>query len=248
MIEQSKCPFPHGTTTSSIDTTGRDLIVTGPGVTMYDMPDRIKKLPTLRGFPVPWFVDKVDGEFDFRVMDGKKLVMAVKQKRCWVCGGKLGRFKSFIIGPMCGVTRTNAEPPSHRECAEYSAKHCPFLTRPNMKRREDEITEAGTMAGHGIKRNPGCCAVWTTTSYEIFKPRGGGVLFTIGDPVDVSWYAEGRLATRAEVQASIYSGLPILRESCNREATVKQCVEAHGQLDAAIDRLALLLPAKEVQP
>ena len=212
------------------------------------MPERIARLPKKGGWPVPWFVDKVDGEFDFRVMDGRKLVLAIKQKLCWVCGEKLGKFQSFVIGPMCGVTRTNGEPPSHRECAEYSARHCPFLTRPNMKRREDEITEAGTMAGVGLKRNPGCCAVWTTTSYKLFKPPGGGVLFTIGDPVEVNWFAEGRAATRAEVQASIHSGIHLLRDACNKEATPERCAAAHEELDEALARLKPLLPKEEEQP
>ncbi len=212
------------------------------------MPERIRKLPTLRGFPVPWFVAKVDGEFDFRVMDGPKLVQAIQQKRCWVCGEPLGKRMSFVIGPMCGINRTNAEPPSHRECAEYSAKHCPFLTRPHMKRREDEITDAGTMAGHGIKRNPGCCAVWTVTRYRLFPDGRGGVLFDIGSPLEVDWYAEGRQATRAEVMASIESGIPLLEAACDSEETAEKREHAHLDLVDMRVRLELWLPPAEKEP
>ena len=50
-----------------------------------------------RGFPVPWFVSWEDGEPDFRVIGRGKIVQAVKQRRCWVCGGKLGRLKVSVM-------------------------------------------------------------------------------------------------------------------------------------------------------
>lgn len=227
----ASCPF-HGSTP--------------PAPPAHDIPDRIAKLPKKGGWHVPFFVDKVGDDWDFRVMDGAKLVEAVKKRLCWICGEKMGKKMSFVLGPMCGITRTNGEPPSHRGCAEYAAKNCPFLTRPRMKRREDEITDAGFTAGIGLTRNPGCCAVWTTTSYKPFKPPGGGVLFTIGEPLEVDWYAEGRPATRAEVLASVESGIPILRESCDKEEE-RYRREAHHQLDEAVQRFMQLLPKPAVE-
>lgn len=84
-------------------------------------PDRIRKLAIYRGFPVPWFVDWVPASQDggtvlipeFRAMDGEKLVAAINQRLCWVCGEGLGKFMTFVAGPMCGINRTSAEPPSH---------------------------------------------------------------------------------------------------------------------------------------
>jgi hypothetical protein len=35
---------------------------------------------------------------------------------------------SFVVGPMCGINRNSAEPPSHKECAQWSARNCPFLS------------------------------------------------------------------------------------------------------------------------
>src|SRR5262245_2742625 len=94
------------------------------------VPERMRKLPLHRGYPVPWFVEWIEGVPDFRIMDGRKLVRAVKEKRCWVCGELMGSYLAFTIGPMCAVNRISAEPPSHRECASFSARGCPFLTRP----------------------------------------------------------------------------------------------------------------------
>jgi len=230
--DQNKCPF-----------SGSD-IVTKP-TTAIPVPDRIAKLPVLRGYHVPWFVEKVNGEFDFRLMSRDKLIAAVLQTRCWVCGEKLGRNKSFVIGPMCGITRTSAEPPSHHECAVYAAKVCPFLTNPGMKRRDHEkLKENSECAGVSIDRNPGVCAVWTSVKFKRFYDGGGGLLFNVGDPEKVEWFAKGREATRAEVIEAIDSGVPILRDICNSEDTAERRAQSHAQLDDLRERLDQYLPTE----
>jgi hypothetical protein len=216
-----KCPFNHTAAVGAV-------------------PPRIAKLPVLRGFHVPWFVEMVNGEYDFRVMSGKKLKLAVKLKLCWVCGEPLGALKSFVIGPMCGINHTSAEPPSHRECAEYSATTCPFLTRPNMKRRENDV-ELADPVGMMIRRNPGVCAVWTVRGYTVFRV-GNGILFDVGDPEDVDWYAEGRKATREEVLASIDSGIHLLEEACETEDTAEKRAKARRELQESWNRLKQYLP------
>ena len=55
-----------------------------------------------------------------------------------------------------------------------------------------------------------------TESYRPFR-AGDGVLFTFGDPVEVLWFAQGRTATREEVEASIESGLPLLTAQAEAE-------------------------------
>jgi hypothetical protein len=173
----------------------------------------MRKLPIdKRGYPVPWFVAWVKGEPEFRAMDGRKWTEAVKFDICWVCGERLGKWKVFVIGPMCGINRTTSEPPSHRECAQWSARNCPFLTQREVKRREDEFTEEHfKIAGVSIKRNPGVVLVWTTLSYEIFSDGRGGRLIHIGDPLNIQWYSHGRFATRSEIIESIESGFPALQ-------------------------------------
>ena len=181
------------------------------------MPVRMSRLPlSPKGFPVPWFVAFIDGEPDFRVIGPGKIEIAVKKNRCWLCGDVLGSYKCFVLGPMCTVNRTSAEPPSHVECAQYAAVACPFLSKPNMRRNEKDLPEeTKDPAGVMIKRNPGAVALWITKSFKPFNPdnkKGNGILFRIGDPTNVMWYAEGRPATRAEVDESIRTGLPILED------------------------------------
>lgn len=177
------------------------------------LPDRMKRLPVdARGFPIPWFVHiDDDGVPDFRVIGRNKFELAVQRDRCWVCGDVLGVIKVFVIGPMCVINRATAEPPSHRECALFAAQACPFLLQPRMVRdTKNEYPEGATKpAGIMLPHNPGATAVYTTRRYHLMK-ADRGYLIRIGDPLRIEWYAEGRTATGAEVQASISRGLPAL--------------------------------------
>lgn len=167
------------------------------------IPDRMKGLPlSSEGYPIPYFVPWVDGLPEFRGMDGAKFSHCVRQKRCWLCGQPLGKHLCFPIGPMCAITRTTAEPPSHLGCAEYGAKACPFLTQPRMRRNEKDLSELETQsAGIALKRNPGVIVLWTTLSFKLFKSNGW--LFKVGDPEHIECYTQGRRATRAELMESI---------------------------------------------
>jgi hypothetical protein len=179
------------------------------------VPDRIRKLPVdVRGFPVPWFVHWDSGGVpDFRVIHPDRIPEAVLQKKCWTCGEKLGRFMTFVIGPMSAINRISSEPPSHLDCARYAATHCPFLTRPHMKRNVHNLPGSyEDLPGVALKRNPGVALLWVTKNYEVLK-EGSGYLFRIGDPVTIAWYAEGRTATREEILYSIETGLPLLQEA-----------------------------------
>lgn len=194
------------------------------------LPDRMRALPVdRRGYPVPWFVAWMDesgqgvergiGEPDFRVIDPSAIVQAVRQRLCWICGQRMGTYLSFLIGPMCAINRTNSEPPSHLECADFGARACPFLANPGHPRRDKNMPPGWIpAAGMPIPRNPGAVVVWTTTAYRPFHAGdGGGVLFELGEPVHLRWYREARPATREEVLHSINTGLPILEAAARKD-------------------------------
>ena len=212
-----------------------------------ELPPRLRLLPLdSRGYPVPWFVEWIDGVPEFRAMSGVKFERAIKAKRCWVCGGSLGRYMTFVAGPMCLINRTSAEPPSHHDCADWSARNCPFLSRPHMVRREDDVCNA---SGHGdaaIPRNPGVAALVTTRKYSVFRARGAaasGWLIDMGKFERVEWFAEGRPATRAEVERSIETGLPLLAESCQRETSPQDVAAARLELYRAHEASKAWWPA-----
>lgn len=197
-----------------------------------------------RGYPVPWFVDKaapfINGNPDFRIMDGAHLKTAIREKRCWVCGGKLmGPIATFVAGPMCGINRTSAEPPCHLDCARWSAMACPFLAHPKRIRDERGLPEHVTQAGVGIKRNPGVAMLWSGDGYEVWRPGGGGVLFQLPNPTSVEWLCEGRTASRGEVMESVETGLPLLLAEAAKEGAAA-CFQL-GQMTEQF--LAYLPPA-----
>lgn len=207
------------------------------------MPPRIAALKRdRRGYPIPRFIDRaadIDGEPDFRIMDGAYLVQCVQKKRCWICGDPLGRYMTFPIGPMCAINRNIAEPPSHLDCCHYSVKVCPFLAVPAMRRIERNKPEGAWVSGEMIPRNPGVICLWTVERYRTWKPAPGEVLFDIGEPTAVEWWSQGRAATRAEVDASINSGIPLLEDVCRKDPRPG----AFDALAASIRRAQQYLPA-----
>jgi hypothetical protein len=117
---------------------------------------------------------------------------------------------------MCCINRVSSEPPSHYACARFAAKNCPFLTQPMAKRNERDLPKDRHVAGQMIDRNPGVCAIWTTDSYSRMDVHNG-VLFHIGDPTEIEFYAKARPATRAEVDESITTGFPLLEEAARED-------------------------------
>lgn len=206
------------------------------------MPSRIRRLPVdERGYPVPWFVSWIDGVPDFRVITFDRVLEGWKKDVCWVCGeANYPSRRAFAIGPMCAVNRVSAEPPGHPDCMLWSARACPFLSRPKAKRREAGLPEDSTApSGLMIKRNPGVTLVWVTNRYATFGDGMGGLLFRIvGPPIRLHWIAEGREATRGEIMESIETGLPILRGDA--EAQSREAMEA---LDRMVAEALKLVPA-----
>ena len=209
------------------------------------VPNRLAGRPQTRGFVVPWFVAQDEhGNWDFRTADAGKLTQAVRGQLCWMCGEPLGRWQVFIVGPMCAINRVSSEPPSHRECAEYAAAVCPFLTQREHRRRTDHLPEghyapAGTM----IERQPGVTLLWITRErYKLFPaPGGAGALFKMGEPSECLWQCEGRPATLEEVLESIDSGYPLLFAEAEREGP--EAIAALERMRRAIDPL---LPRREL--
>lgn len=208
------------------------------------MPARIAALPRNPvGYPIPWFVPELGGVRDFRIASADLMFQAVRDSLCWTCGGQLGPVRAAVIGPMCVVNRVSSEPGQHRECALYAVQVCPFLTTPQMVRREGGKPEVGMVApaGHMVERNPGVAAVWVTFAVTPFRPPGdAGLLFRLGNPIRVSWFRQGRPATRGEVLDSIHAGVPQLMELCDQDDNPAQ---SRRDVRADLVRALQLVPA-----
>lgn len=184
------------------------------------LPERIAALAVdAKGYPVPWFVRWIDGKPDHRIADATKFLPALRDRICWVCGQKLSAYGHFVLGPMCTVNRVTSEPPAHRDCAEFSVRACPFLSRPHAGRRDHDYPEGNRPPpGVYIARNPGVMAVWMTNSWT---PKLVGVnqwLIDIGEPASVEWWTQGRIATRKEVEDAVVAGTPDLSKLVDRHS------------------------------
>lgn len=192
-----------------------------------------------RGYPVPFFVAYVKSQPEFRAMDGAKLRSCITRKLCWVCGKPLGDLPPvFVIGPMCAINRVSAEPPSHSACARFSVTACPFLIKPQMVRRQNDLPDQiQDPAGVSIRRNPGVTLLWFADRWEIWREPTGVLFHFTSAPKMVEWWTRGRKASRVEVLESIESGLPILEKSAQQDGP-----EVLAALDDYKARAMRLLP------
>jgi hypothetical protein len=111
-----------------------------------------------------------------------------------------------------------------------------------MKRRDKHLPpETVDPAGVFIRRNPGVAAVWVTR-YNKWHVRKvpNGILFDIGEPDWVEWYALGQPATRDQVLASFDSGMPALHEAAHADPALAR--EACERLDMAYSQALGLIP------
>jgi hypothetical protein len=188
------------------------------------LPHRMRHLPrTAAGYVVPKFVRWFGDRPDFRIVDTQHYADCLTKKVCWICGGPMGSFKAFLIGPMCAINRTTSEPPAHHDCARYAAQVCPFMINPQRERRETNmptpnIHVAGTMLPH----NPGASALWITRSWKRYRVAsapgvGEGYLIELGPPTSIAWWSRGRQAQPIEVYDAIAMGLPKLVAVAKRD-------------------------------
>lgn len=178
------------------------------------LPSRFATAPIdHRGYPVPWFVTlkDEDGRYEFRVIEPERYLEAARRKVCWICGHKLGSNLAFAVGPMCGINRISGEPPQHLECAEFAVRVCPFMLLPRAQRRDANLPTVQQREVIHVDRNPGVTLVWSTRSARVVQAPNGQLLWRMGEPTAISFWREGRTATRAEIDESIESGCPILR-------------------------------------
>lgn len=201
------------------------------------LPHYMRDLPLdERGYPVPFFVSRPDGQPNFQLADGAKWVRCVRENRCWICGKPLGAFKVFAVGPMAATNRISAEPPSHLDCAEYAIAACPFLLYPKAQRRslDDAGVPMAPPPGIHAEHNPGVMALWTTKQYKTLSPHAPAIIH-LGDPTTVRWFSGGRLAGRELVAAAIEDAHTRLTQECESPAALTHLAQA-------IERVRKLLP------
>jgi hypothetical protein len=177
------------------------------------IPRTLKGRPTYNNYIVPYFVswyhkgkkvnEDVPGAIPaFPIIDMSRASLCRRQNLCWVCGNKMGSFKTFVIGPVAALARQSAEPASHRDCALYAAQVCPFMVKgydmlserhATLLKQRDSTSVHPDITG----TNPHLAVLWTTKSFTAFPidvPRGI-YIYDLGEAVGVRFFHHGREAT-----------------------------------------------------
>lgn len=162
-----------------------------------EMPPSIAALQRdYRGFPVPWFVHwrvhASSGESlpDFGTVAAGKFERAIAGRRCWICGERLKRDLTFVVGADGLLGRFCTEPPSHEECVVYVIAHRPFLLKPIA---------------------PLVVVAWTTRSASLGMlrwPRRDAtpiMVFRLGEPASVRWFQGPESLSRVDAQRALWN-------------------------------------------
>ena len=131
-------------------------------------PRAIAALPRdLRGYPIPAITPRDAGVSPkFAITGTARTLVCAAERRCSICGTPMapgpvwrviGAAETAALAEAAanGRTATNQtpspEPPGHRTCMLFAAAVCPFLARPNARRRLD-VEVFGRAVARGTAR------------------------------------------------------------------------------------------------
>lgn len=147
------------------------------------LPARVARRPRdTRGYPIlftAWI--RKDGTPDFRVSDEAKRRLCAASRLCGICGELLPYYITFLGGPLAVQNRVFGDPPMHAECADYSARVCPYLTT-----RAERKATGGTMPPGGVPWKSDRLCLYQTRSFSLLEERTGFV-FRAAPAVSLEW-------------------------------------------------------------
>jgi hypothetical protein len=161
------------------------------------MPAGVAKLPRdPRGYPIFFSVQSdTERPSNHKILNPKRRIICASERRCNVCGEKLGYWLAFLGGPMCVDQRAFADAPMHPECAEYSLRVCPFLATdlqysdPEIMRRAYSTTEDK----YASRVKPKYVVLYLTRGYEyrFLSADGSMMTFRPAAPKHVVYWRAG---------------------------------------------------------
>lgn len=159
------------------------------------IPYRLRSFPFYKGYLVHYtvFVGD-DGIPDFRVMHEVARVKCARERRCNLCGEKLGKHIVFIGGDLCVKNRAFTDGPMHEDCALYACKVCPFLANTKHDHSDAPHKHEGqegviiTTEEYCAPGRPDKMVVYYTDDYKLEKtPDGRGWYFLANPPTKLDW-------------------------------------------------------------
>lgn len=164
--------------------------------TQQEIPGFLAHLPVYRGYPVPYFVPKDEnGVFQFKYASAQKMNNCVKYHKCCVCFKPLSKGNYFFIsGPIGLSTQTDAHPPMHQSCAEFSLKGCPHI----FIEKTNRTTEENSAADWQIREKPKDLFLVRAANFKPVYPDGRTLVIQYSKPTRV-WrhtYEDGVLISK----------------------------------------------------
>ena len=141
-----------------------------------------------RGYPVLAITPWRDASPDFAVTSPARILVCAVERRCSVCGLTLGRGPVWRVVAAeeaaaiaqdptgFGNAVATVEPPGHRLCMLYAAVVCPWLARPNARRRFDADGVASHVSRGDARGSVGELG-GAVVAFERYE-------FTVGDRVE----------------------------------------------------------------
>lgn len=181
-----------------------------------------------RGYPIPAITPRdAEGLPTFAVTGIARALICAAERRCSICGrtmapGPVWRViasaetEALALAQAEGRTVVNRspspEPPGHRECMLFAAFTCPFLARPNARRRTDaemfgESLTRGTARG-AVAELGGAVAGFA--DYEFRYAPGENVAFFFSNLVELRPHLLGAEQV-PELAAALEAGEAALR-------------------------------------
>jgi hypothetical protein len=133
-----------------------------------------------RGFPVLAITPWRHGLPEFAVTSPSRILVCAVERRCSICGLGLGKGPVWrvvaadeavaIVADSAGFENvaSTVEPPGHRLCMLYAAVVCPWLARPNARRRLD-AAGVGAPVRRGEARGAAGEIGGAVVSFETFE-------------------------------------------------------------------------------
>lgn len=131
------------------------------------MPDEVGARPKDgRGYPVPAITPWQDGQPQFALTDYGRSADCALERRCSVCGELMARGPVWrVVGPAESAAIASAiaagrpyrnlaptmEGPGHRSCMLYASMVCPYLARPNARRRATAGSTADGLTSAAVR-------------------------------------------------------------------------------------------------
>jgi hypothetical protein len=188
------------------------------------LPKRMQALPKdARGFPIPHIVAyDSHGKPQFTVNDQHKVLLALTDGLCAICGQPLPKSDVWMVGgPRSAFDPRGCyvDGPLHGDCARYALRVCPYLAVSMMKYRSMKDLEkmAGRFDGTKILFDPTVDPdrpiLFAMVRTEQIGMTPNGYLVPQRPYLDAEFWSGGEEMTRAEATVKLAEiGLDITKQ------------------------------------